>query len=562
MADHHPDKDSTPRTLLRRVLDTVDPRTPRRPRSARAGAQRRALLETASSRRLSRQTKMTTRRHSHGDRTISRSAYVQASGHLEEQTPRTLLKNILLTAPESSILMPKSVVKPVPAPQVVQPSGRESSLGSLELQLPELEPPTTLAPGLLATGSRKQRLRLSMFQQGVDQGMPLSQEPQRNVDASSLTSSLNLTFATPLQPQSVQRPGLARRPPARRAVDVGAFLQDLRDTSLAPANIVLEDTQPFSQPTVGYSPRVYRSLPCMPHTGAEDAELAASCKARSSGPGMQTSPQKPAQFLVGEAEEVDAFALDFLSTSSGISREDGVEPLQDGVEEAEKRMEEEGVSVSQMEVTGAQGPSRAEEPKGHREVTETEESQGTAEAKGPGASSGVEDASDRAASPELVSSTPESLQARRHHQFLEPDPPPGAAVLSSEPAEPLLVRRSPKPRTTGPRPQQALHKAGLSHYVKLFSFYAKMPMERKALEMVEKCLDKYFQHLCDDLEVFAAHAGRKTVKPEDVELLMRRQGLVTDQVSLHVLVERYLPLEYRQLLIPCASSGNSVFPAQ
>ncbi|EGW10112.1 Centromere protein T [Cricetulus griseus] len=89
-----------------------------------------------------------------------------------------------------------------------------------------------------------------------------------------------------------------------------------------------------------------------------------------------------------------------------------------------------------------------------------------------------------------------------------------------------------------------------------------MPVEKKALEMVEKCLDKYFQHLCNDLEAFSAHAGRKTVKLEDMELLLRRQGLVTDQVSLHVLVERYLPLEYRQLLIPCAFSGNSVFPAQ
>ncbi|PNJ61364.1 CENPT isoform 24, partial [Pongo abelii] len=48
MADHNPDSDPTPRTLLRRVLDTADPRTPRRPRSARAGA-RRALLEMASS---------------------------------------------------------------------------------------------------------------------------------------------------------------------------------------------------------------------------------------------------------------------------------------------------------------------------------------------------------------------------------------------------------------------------------------------------------------------------------------------------------------------------------
>lgn len=89
-----------------------------------------------------------------------------------------------------------------------------------------------------------------------------------------------------------------------------------------------------------------------------------------------------------------------------------------------------------------------------------------------------------------------------------------------------------------------------------------MPVEKTALEIVEKCLDKYFQHLCNDLEVFASHAGRKIVKPEDLLLLMRRQGLVTDQVSQHVLVERYLPLEYRQQLIPCAFSGNSVFPAQ
>lgn len=49
------------------------------------------------------------------------------------------------------------------------------------------------------------------------------------------TSSLNLTFATPFHPQSVKRPGLARRPPTRRAVDVGIFLKDLQDTSVASA---------------------------------------------------------------------------------------------------------------------------------------------------------------------------------------------------------------------------------------------------------------------------------------------------------------------------------------
>ncbi|XP_064129982.1 centromere protein T isoform X2 [Loxodonta africana] len=535
------DSEPTTRTLLRRVLDSAVPRTPLRPRSART-------------RSLSSQRKVTARRQSHGARAIGRWAHVQARGHLEEQTPRTLLKNILLTAPESSIVMPESVVMPVvqpsrrstSGPQVVQPSRRESSRGSLELQLPELEPSRTLAPGLLASGRKKQKLRLSVFQQGVDQGLPLSQEPHGNADASSLTStSLNLNFATPLQSQSVGRPGLARRPPTRRAVDMGAFLQDLRDTSMAlvspgdshrtpiatlQKDAVLEDTQPFFPPLVGRSP----------------------------------SPEKPTQLLAGRAVEVKALAVGFPNTSSGISGEDGVEPLGDAVDEqAEERMEEGGLSVSEAkEATGTQGSAGVEESEGHTEVTEADGSAGAVEAKEPGGSSGDKDTSNRTASPQLASSGPKSLQARRLRQFLEPVPPRSTADLGTEPLQSLLARLPPRPRTAGRRPCQDPYKAGLNHYMKLFSFYAKMPMEKAALEMVEKCLDKYFQHLCNDLEVFAAHAGRKTVKPEDLELLMRRQGLVTDQVSLHVLVERYLPLEYRQLLIPCAFSGNSVFPPQ
>ncbi|KAB1274012.1 Centromere protein T [Camelus dromedarius] len=599
MADSYSlDCEPTTRTLLRRVLDTADPLTPRRPRSARTSAQR-ALLETPSSKKLRSQTKMTARRRSHKARSIDRLAHIQADGHLEEQTPRTLLKNILLTAPESSIVLPESVVKPVPAPQVVQTSRRESSRGSLELQLPEVEPSTTLAPGLLAPGRRKQRLRLSVFQQGMDQGLPLSQEPYGNADASSITSSLNLTFATPLQPQSVKRPGLARRPPTRRAVDVGTFLQDIQDTSLAlappgdslrtpvttlPTDTVLEDTQPFSQPLLGRSPSVQHSLPCPSHSGAKDVERAVGHRTWSSGPRLQNSgPGKPAQLMAGKVEEVGALALGFPNTSSNISGEDGVEPLQNGVgEEAEGRMKE-GLSMRGVEeATGAQGSARAEEPEEHTEVTEAEGSQGAIEAKEPEGSSGDEDTPGRTASPELASSTPEFLRARRL-QFPEPAPPPSTAVytddysaehpevgwvglteitLTSEPPETLSARLPPRTRIPGPRPRQDPYKTGLNHYAKLFSFYAKMPMEKKSLEMVEKCLDKYFQHLCDDLEVFAAHAGRKTVRPEDLELLMRRQGLVTDQVSLHVLVERHLPLEYRQLLIPCAFSGNSVFPAQ
>lgn len=87
-------------------------------------------------------------------------------------------------------------------------------------------------------------------------------------------------------------------------------------------------------------------------------------------------------------------------------------------------------------------------------------------------------------------------------------------------------------------------------------------MGNKALEMVEKCLNKYFQCLCDDLEVFDMHAGCITMRPEDLELLMQWQGLVNDQVFLYVLVEWHRPLDYWQLSNPCTLSGNSVFPDQ
>ncbi|XP_077888667.1 centromere protein T isoform X2 [Ictidomys tridecemlineatus] len=497
MADNW-DSEPTIRTVLQRVLDNADSRTPRRPRSSGAGAQR-TLLTTSSSRRLSSRTKTSAKQRSHGVRSIGRLAHIQVIGNLKEQTPRTLVENILITAPKSSILTPEAMVKPVPALQVVQPSRRESSQGSLELQLPELEPPTTLAAGLPASDRKKQRLRLSVFQQEVDQGLPHLQEHPENADAPSLTSSFNLTFATPLKPQSVRRPGLARRPPRPRAIDVGALLQDLQDNSLAlappgdslktpianlPSDTVLEDTQPFSQPLVGCSPSVHRSLPNPFPTGTEDAERTTGDRTQSSGPGLQNH------------------------------------------------------------------------------IMEAEESQETMETEEPEGSSEDENTSDRPASPQLASSTPRFLQAKRLHSILEPAPPPDVAVLPSETREPVSARLTPRPRTAGSRPRQDSYKAGLNHYAKLFSFYAKMPMERKAFEMVEKCLDKYFQHLCNDLEVFAAHAGRKTVRPEDLELLMRRQGLITDQVSLYVLVERHLPLEYRQLLIPCAFSGNSVFPVQ
>ncbi|NXL16688.1 CENPT protein, partial [Setophaga kirtlandii] len=96
----------------------------------------------------------------------------------------------------------------------------------------------------------------------------------------------------------------------------------------------------------------------------------------------------------------------------------------------------------------------------------------------------------------------------------------------------------------------------------IFRHFAKMPVTRDAFQIVEKCSDRYFKQLSNDLEAYSHHAGRKTVEAADLEVLMRRQGLVTDKMPLRVLIERYLPLEYRRLLIPVAVSGNKVMPCK
>ncbi|NXF02895.1 CENPT protein, partial [Smithornis capensis] len=117
---------------------------------------------------------------------------------------------------------------------------------------------------------------------------------------------------------------------------------------------------------------------------------------------------------------------------------------------------------------------------------------------------------------------------------------------------PKRVRMSQR-KTHEPQIPRSLIKENFRHFVK-------MPVARDAFKIVEKCAEKYFKQMSNDLEAYTNHAGRKTVEIADLEILMRRQGLVTDKMPLRVLIERYFPLEYRKLLIPVAMCGNKVIP--
>lgn len=94
----------------------------------------------------------------------------------------------------------------------------------------------------------------------------------------------------------------------------------------------------------------------------------------------------------------------------------------------------------------------------------------------------------------------------------------------------------------------------------VFKHFAKTKVSTDVYPVLKEIMELYFDRLADDFEMFAAHAKRKTIEVEDVELLMRRQGFVTDSMPVNVLIEKYLPMESRMLLIPVATSGNYVIP--
>eukprot|EP00057_Strongylocentrotus_purpuratus_P007807 XP_011662281.1 PREDICTED: centromere protein T [Strongylocentrotus purpuratus] len=120
-----------------------------------------------------------------------------------------------------------------------------------------------------------------------------------------------------------------------------------------------------------------------------------------------------------------------------------------------------------------------------------------------------------------------------------PKKPPAGAGRSSGPKEPTL----PKSLTRG-----------------IFTHFSKARVPRNALAALDEVSSKYFKNVSKDLMAYCKHAGRTTIEQADVELLMKRQRLVSDKVPLQSLIEKYLPMEYREELIPMARSGNKVYP--
>ncbi|XP_039618308.1 centromere protein T-like [Polypterus senegalus] len=167
---------------------------------------------------------------------------------------------------------------------------------------------------------------------------------------------------------------------------------------------------------------------------------------------------------------------------------------------------------------------------------------------------------DETGSEELCAKTPEFIRGRKRP--LSP--------LSSVP--PLFFNRNLKSSSKScvKKPVQSENKRNKSTekqsdlpknvVLSTFTHFAGTKVSKDVYPILQTCVEKYFDRLADDLEAYVHHAKRKTVEREDLELLMKRQGFVTEKTPLNVLIERHLTLEHRKLLIPCASSGNKVTP--
>ncbi|XP_076205657.1 centromere protein T isoform X1 [Aptenodytes patagonicus] len=324
---------------------------------------------------------------------------------------------------------------------------------------------------------------------------------------------------------------------------------DVSDTEEEMANAVneVEQEEIFREAAehranAGYSEHLEKKLTKEAEsqiTAAQDArvetEVAPSAEEGMAGVSVEHQGSPEAEREIAKGVGAGSLGRDSHAFSSEKS---GMKPLKEGVEQADE-LEDQAIMV---------------ELDGPEEET-------------------AEDEAEDPESEEVSMKTPTFVRAAAYKPLLSTPRPakPAAPKLSTPrpaksaaPKSPLQpLRAKPLPKSLGASRRKTCEPEVASSLIKkIFSHYVKMPVARDAFKIVEKCSERYFKQLSSDLEAYSNHAGRKTVEMADLEVLMRRQGLVTDKMPLYVLIERYLPLEYRKLLIPVAVSGNKVIPCK
>ncbi|AWP17686.1 putative centromere protein T [Scophthalmus maximus] len=163
-------------------------------------------------------------------------------------------------------------------------------------------------------------------------------------------------------------------------------------------------------------------------------------------------------------------------------------------------------------------------------------------------------------SAEFSGKTPAFVKEKRN--FFYPVPQASSSVqknIEASSSSEALPAAKPK-RVQQRRPAKKAACLPKSYLMSVFRHFAKAKVSPDVYPVLSEIMDKYFDRLASDLETYAGHAKRKTIEVEDAVLLLKRQGYVNDKVPVEVLIEKFLRMEQRKLLIPIATSGNVVIP--
>ncbi|XP_035468659.2 enolase-phosphatase E1 isoform X3 [Scophthalmus maximus] len=162
-------------------------------------------------------------------------------------------------------------------------------------------------------------------------------------------------------------------------------------------------------------------------------------------------------------------------------------------------------------------------------------------------------------SAEFSGKTPAFVKEKRN--FFYPVPQASSSVQKNIEASSSEALPAAKPkRVQQRRPAKKAACLPKSYLMSVFRHFAKAKVSPDVYPVLSEIMDKYFDRLASDLETYAGHAKRKTIEVEDAVLLLKRQGYVNDKVPVEVLIEKFLRMEQRKLLIPIATSGNVVIP--
>ncbi|ORY95255.1 hypothetical protein BCR43DRAFT_296462 [Syncephalastrum racemosum] len=95
---------------------------------------------------------------------------------------------------------------------------------------------------------------------------------------------------------------------------------------------------------------------------------------------------------------------------------------------------------------------------------------------------------------------------------------------------------------------------------KVISKFTDKTITTQGNERINQVTSMFFEQVMGDLNAYAEHAGRDVVISGDVELLMHRQGQLSDTSSVEALAHDFLPRELYDRICVSALANNELYP--